>query len=168
MNFWNSSQNMDFGNMDHQMFNVPQPRSNKVYFTSPGDFNMNGQLPQCFPGNSWPDLNTMNNIGHNIGQSVSSQNFMPSSFSYFGNYPMGNFPRQPQVAVPNSPHPPQFNAHLGNNVTNPFSVSNLQTRPVISEGAVGSSAEQPSTSSSAPTPRHMDTIPIYQAVCNQI
>ena len=162
MDFWNTSQRMDFRNMEPQMNSVPQARSNKIYFSSPGDMNMNGQLPQCFPGNTWPDF-TQNNIGHNIGQ-----NFMPSSFSYFGNYPMGNFPRQPQVAVPNSPHPPPFNAHLGNNVTNPFSVSNLQTRPVISEGAVGSSAEQPSTSSSVPTPRHMDTIPIYKAVCNQI
>ena len=168
---------MDFGNMDHQMFTVPQPRANKVYFTSPGDYIINGQLPQCFQGNSGPFLNTLNNFDNNIGQSVSSQNaaqsvfngnFSPSSFSCFGNYPVGNFPRQPPIAVPNSPHPPPFNAHLGNNVTNPFSVSNLQTRPIISEGAVGSSAEQPSTSSSAPTPRHMDTIPIYQAVCNQI
>ena len=161
MDFWNSSQRMDFRNMDPQMNSVPQTRSNnKIYFSSPGDFNMNGQLPQCFPGNTWPDFpqNTMNNIGQNVG------NFMPSSsFSYFGNYPMGNFFGQPHVAVPNSSHPQPFKAHLGNNVTNPFSVSNLQTRPVISEETAGSSAEQPSTSSSAPSPRHMDTVPIYQA-----
>ena len=150
---------MDFRNLDPQMNCVPQTRSNNVYFFNPVDFNMNGQLPQCFPGNTWPDFpqNTMNNIGQNVG------NFMPSSsFSYFGNYPQGNF-FQPHVAVPNSFHPPPFKAHLGNNITNPFSVSNLQTRPVISEGVAGSSAEQPSTSSRAPSPKLKDTVPIYQA-----
>ena len=56
----------------------------------------------------------------------------------FENYPLDNF-FQPRVAVPIAFHPPPFNAHLGNIITNPISVSNLQTRPVFSEGSVGSS-----------------------------
>ena len=162
-----------------QMFPHPHPRTQKVYYTSPGDYvhNTFNQLPHSVFENTGPYIFSNNPVG--FGQPVSSQfaphhnngniNNISSPFSQ-GNFPIGNFQWQPPVAVPNSPHLPQFNAHLGANVSNPFSVNHIKTRrvpPVFSEDPV-EPAEQPPTSSSALPPRHRETIPIYQArVCIQ-
>ena len=168
-----------------QMF--PHPRTQKVYYTSPGEYvnNTFNQLPHSVFGNTGPYLFSNNPVGfgqpvsslfsphHNINGNINNGNInenISSPFSSQGNYPIGNFHWQPPVAVPNSPHLPQFNAHLGANVTNPFSVHHLQTRiipPVVSEDPV-EIAGQPSTSSRAIPPRPRETIPIYQArVCIQ-
>ena len=161
----------------------PNPRTQKVYYTSPGDFVNNAsniQLPHNVFENTGYSFSNPVGLGHpvsssfpnnmNISGNMNLNDNLSSSFPSQGNYPFGNFQWQPPVAVPNSPHLPQFNAHLGANVTNPFSVHHLQTRiipPVVSEDPV-EIAGQPSTSSRAIPPRPRETIPIYQArVCIQ-
>ena len=114
---------------------VHWPRNNKYYFTSPGDYYNNlGHSSHTSPVNFWPGFPNNN---ANFGK-FSTPPLVPQNFAHFGNYPqMGNF-YQPHVAqgytaVPNSFHPPPYKAQSGANVTNPFSVSNLQTRPVVPE-----------------------------------
>ena len=158
----------------------PNPRTQKIYFTSPGDFVNNNQLPHnVFENTGTFRFSNPVGLGHPVSSSFPMNNMnisgnmndnLSSSFPSQWNYPCGNSQWQPPVAVPNSPHLTQFNAHLGANVSNPFSVHHLQTRiipPVVTEDP-SEIAEQPSTSSSAVPPRPRDTIPIYQArVCIQ-
>ena len=141
----------------------PFARPNKLYF-GPGFIGQNQPHSSVFPGITGNHL-LFNNLNNEI------------DFNTFSSH-QGSFPYQWQqhFAVPNIPSHPQYNAQLGTNVFNAFSVDNLQTRvvtPVVADNVVPPvaqdstvvDAEQPSTSSAFP-PRTGDSVPIYQArVC---
>ena len=175
MNYSAHTRDSEDEDTDRQRSNsVPMPKSNKYYFHSPPDYynNIWPHSSHTSPVNYWPGYSDGNRQVYN---NAPFGNYPPphiaqQSYAQFGNYPpMGNFYQPPvaqgYTAVPNYPpppfHPPPNKAQSGANITNPFSVSNLQKRPVVQEEVSGTSAEQrhPSRTQS---PRSQGKVPLYQ------
>ena len=141
----------------------PLPMAN-VYYANPSNINTFQNPFSVYAGHGFSSgfghPGNMNNIFNPFN--MNNNENMSSAFPFHPHW-------QPPLAATNFPPHPQFNAQLGTNTFNPFSVNHLQTRnipPVVTDDTV-ETAEQPSTSSGA-TPRHRESIPIFQArVCIQ-